>query len=325
MKNSVDVSFAQADVATGGGVFRTYTWTAKDVPDGAKRPLIVLHHGAGSSGLTFSLAAEQLALALRDEGAVVVAFDARGHGASQTETDDLALPLLAEDLVALVNSVRRDDTQEVCLVGHSMGASVVVDACLTNNIKNIVGVAVVDVVEGTAIDSLTHMHSILKSRPSQFKSEADAIKWSLRNHQLQNKESATISIPPLLLKKSDDPPVFTWRTDLLASEPHWKSWFEGLSSKFLSIKCGRLLILAGTDRLDKELMIGQMQGKFQMVVFPESLHYVQEDVPGQFAGALAEFWRRNQKLVIIKRFPIPVKPNVVVAPHATAPTAPGHS
>ncbi|KAJ3025686.1 UNVERIFIED_CONTAM: Protein phosphatase methylesterase 1 [Siphonaria sp. JEL0065] len=73
------------------------------------------------------------------------------------------------------------------------------------------------------------------------------------------------------------------------------------------MKCGRMLLLAGTDRLDKELTIGQMQGKFQVVVFPESWHYVQEDVPEKFSASVAEFWRRNQKLVIIKRFPIPVK------------------
>ena len=36
----------------------------------------------------------------------------------------------------------------------------------------------------------------------------------------------------------------------------------GLSRKFLEAKGGKLLLLAGTDRLDKELMIGQMQGMF---------------------------------------------------------------
>ena len=36
----------------------------------------------------------------------------------------------------------------------------------------------------------------------------------------------------------------------------------GLSKKFLEAKGGKLLLLAGTDRLDKELMIGQMQGTF---------------------------------------------------------------
>jgi hypothetical protein len=40
-------------------------------------------------------------------------------------------------------------------------------------------------------------------------------------------------------------------------------WFQGLSQVFLSARTARLL--AGMDRLDKELMIG---GKFQMEVAP---------------------------------------------------------
>lgn len=35
-------------------------------------------------------------------------------------------------------------------------------------------------------------------------------------------------------------------------------------------------MLAGTDRLDKELMIGQMQGKFQMEVVPDVGHMLHE-------------------------------------------------
>ena len=54
-------------------------------------------------------------------------------------------------------------------------------------------------------------------------------------------------------------------------------------------------MLAGTDRLDKELMIGQMQGKFQLVVIPEAGHFVHEDVPGRVAGLLVEFYRRNDR------------------------------
>ena len=37
-----------------------------------------------------------------------------------------------------------------------------------------------------------------------------------------------------------------------------------------------MLVLAGTDRLDKELMIGQMQGKFQLVVVPDTGHMIHE-------------------------------------------------
>jgi hypothetical protein len=53
-------------------------------------------------------------------------------------------------------------------------------------------------------------------------------------------------------------------------------WFAGLSSKFLAVRTARLLVLAGTDRLDKELMIGQMQGKFQMEVVPGVGHILHE-------------------------------------------------
>ena len=64
-----------------------------------------------------------------------------------------------------------------------------------------------------------------------------------------------------------------------------KGWFRGLSAAFLAARTARLLVLAGTDRLDRELMIGQMQGKFQMVVVPNTghmLHEVRLNSPDQF-------------------------------------------
>lgn len=39
-----------------------------------------------------------------------------------------------------------------------------------------------------------------------------------------------------------------------------------------------MLLLAGTDRLDKALTIGQMQGKFQLELIPQVGHVIQEDV-----------------------------------------------
>jgi hypothetical protein len=39
------------------------------------------------------------------------------------------------------------------------------------------GVAVLDVVEGTALDALPHMPAILSSRPEGFDSVSDAIDW----------------------------------------------------------------------------------------------------------------------------------------------------
>lgn len=55
---------------------------------------------------------------------------------------------------------------------------------------------------------------------------------------------------------------YIWRVNLFKSEPYWKSWFSNLSKLFLSAPSnGRLLLLAGIDRLDKDLTIGQMQGE----------------------------------------------------------------
>ena len=89
-------------------------------------------------------------------------------------------------------------------------------------------------------------------------------------------------------------PGYTWRIDLAATEPHWTGWFKGLSEKFLSLSGAKLLLLAGVDRLDRDLTIGQMQGKFQMEVLPQAGHAVHEDAPDKVAEVLASFLVRNK-------------------------------
>ncbi|KAJ1672765.1 Protein phosphatase methylesterase 1 [Spiromyces aspiralis] len=74
-----------------------------------------------------------------------------------------------------------------------------------------------------------------------------------------------------------------------------------MSFKFLQTRAAKLLVLAGTDRLDKELTIGQMQGKFQLSILADSGHTIQEDQPEQVARVLFQFWQRNQPLVLPKR------------------------
>ena len=85
---------------------------------------------------------------------------------------------------------------------------------------------------------------------------------------------------------------WVWRTDLRASTPYWKGWFQGLSELFLKVPAAKLLILAGRHRLDTPLTIGQMQGKFQIKFFPNCGHLVQEDDPEDVAAALMEFGHR---------------------------------
>jgi protein phosphatase methylesterase 1 len=116
------------------------------------------------------------------------------------------------------------------------------------------------------------METYLYTRPTSFPSLAAGIEWHTRSRTIRNLTSARVSVPSLLVETPDSTSPtttttnssqrqsWTWRTDLSATKPFWENWFVGLSAKFLEARGGKLLLLAGTDRLDKELMIGQMQG-----------------------------------------------------------------
>lgn len=124
--------------------------------------------------------------------------------------------------------------------------------------------------------------------------------YSVRSRTIRNPESARISVPGYLKVVTISEVVkYAWITDLTFTSPYWNNWFDGMSSKFLEARGGKLLLLAGTDRLDKELMIGQMQGKYQLQVFPDAGHFVQEDLPEKTALLLIEFWKRNDNSLLV--------------------------
>jgi protein phosphatase methylesterase 1 len=178
----------------------------------------------------------------------------------------------------------------------------------TDTKLDLLGYAVLDVVEGSAMDALQSMHAYLATRPAGFDTLRDAVEWHVRSRTVRNAVSARVSVPGLLIqhqpsqnqalggwvgggvsgggdeegfmegegvveeregvlngsgtgKKSGSKP-WRWRTDLAKTQPFWEGWFGGLSKKFLSGRGGKMLLLAGTDRLDTELTIGQMQGMF---------------------------------------------------------------
>jgi protein phosphatase methylesterase 1 len=186
---------------------------------------------------------------------------------------------LVADIVAVLNTVFTAD-HVIVLVGHSLGGALVVRTCATKEVlATVAAVVVMDVVEGTAMAALEHMRGIINSRPARFGSVEAGIEWCYKSKTVRNADSARVSFPPQLAVDPLNAAGWTWRTDLLRTEPHWPGWFQGLSDLFLSVGAAKLLLLAGTDRLDKSLMIGQMQGKFQLVVLPAVGHTVQEDAP----------------------------------------------
>ncbi|XP_030520842.1 protein phosphatase methylesterase 1 isoform X2 [Rhodamnia argentea] len=256
---------------------------------GEEGPVVFCLHGGGYSGLSFALSASKI-----KEKARVVAVDLRGHGKSCTENElDLSIETLCNDVLAILKRMYGESPPAIVLVGHSMGGSVAVHVAAKKALPTMAGLVVVDVVEGTAMASLIHMQKILSSRMQHFSNIDKAVEWSVKGGSLRNIESARASVPSTL-KYDDSKNCYIYRTRLEETEQYWRGWYEGLSDIFLSCPVPKLLLLAGADRLDRSLTIGQMQGKFQMVVVRHTGHAIQEDVPDEFASLILNFLSRNR-------------------------------
>ncbi|XP_055340302.1 protein phosphatase methylesterase 1-like isoform X2 [Paramacrobiotus metropolitanus] len=288
---------------------------------GSLGPVLYLIHGGGFSALSWALVSKAITelVACR-----CVAVDLRGHGADNVEN-----AVVNSDIADVIRTIfpNEQDSPPIVLIGHSLGGAVCVHAASRNLIPKLVGLVVIDVVEGTALESLACMESIVRGRPKCFPSIENAIEWAFRSGHIKNPESACVSMigqlmpmdsssvgdstdvcqavsacdtimedgaPPETDTPKESTKTLIWRIDLLKTQPFWLGWFTGLSKMYLECPTPKLLLLAGMDRLDKDLTIGQMQGKFQMVVLPKSGHAVQEDQPVKVAEALATFLVRNK-------------------------------
>ncbi|TLS28330.1 hypothetical protein PpBr36_01163 [Pyricularia pennisetigena] len=278
-----------------------------------KGPLFVTHHGAGSSGLSFAVVGAEIRKLNPSAG--ILSLDARGHGSTTTSSPDLDLTLetLAADLLGVIHATKDKMGWQVLppmvLVGHSLGGAVVTHLAGLRRLDDsvLLGYAVLDVVEGSAMDALQSMQTYLSTRPTGFASVPAAIDWHVRSRTIRNSISARTSVPALLTYCAQEEAdgeggnarPWRWRTDLAATQPFWEGWFVGLSKKFLTGRGGKMLLLAGTDRLDTELTIGQMQGKYALQVFPEAGHFIHEDLPEKTAIALVDFHRRNDRSALV--------------------------
>lgn len=316
----------EVESENGKDLFRIYC-------SGAHGPVLLLLHGGGHSALSWAVFT---AVICNRISCRVVAMDLRAHGDSKAKnSEDLSADTMAKDVGKVVESLYGENPPPIMIIGHSMGGAIAVHTAAANHIPSLIGLCVIDVVEGTAMDALNSMQNFLRSRPKTFKSLENAIEWSVKSGQIRNIESARVSMGGQVKKceegstspgvsrsigegiieededeeaaeestkkrlKEDDQEVkkesvFSWRVDLSKTEKYWEGWFRGLSALFLTCSVPKLLLLAGVDRLDKDLTIGQMQGKFQMQVLPQCGHAVHEDAPEKVADALATFMVRHK-------------------------------
>ncbi|KAH3677558.1 hypothetical protein WICPIJ_008965 [Wickerhamomyces pijperi] len=285
--------------------FQTYY----EPPSSSTSPVFICHHGAGSSGLTFAMFTKQIRHIMEEQSqdnqdciAGVYSFDARGHGLSTSidkdhdPVTDFGIDYFIDDFCYLTRRFIQEHckpTNPVYLLGHSLGGSVVTKASFSlKDLVQIKGVIMIDIVEETAVRSLSGMYQYINTLPSQFATVQDCIDWHIKSGLVRDRSSAEISIPSLI-RLNPVTNKYQWILDLRKTQSYWNDWFTSLSSQFIRAPFSKLLVLAGTDNLDKDLMIGQMQGKYQLVVFQDSGHFVQEDCSSRLAYTVMEFYQRT--------------------------------
>ncbi|XP_036967390.1 protein phosphatase methylesterase 1-like isoform X3 [Acanthopagrus latus] len=313
-----DVNVGPADSRD---VFRIYK-------AGSEGPLLVLLHGGGHSALSWAVFTTAIT---RRVNCRVLAMDLRGHGDTLVrQSDDFSTQTMSSDVANVIQACYGETPPPIILIGHGVGGAIAVHTVGNMVIPTTVGLVAIDVVEGSAMEALHSIQNFLKGRPKSFKSMDHAIEWSVKSGQIRNLESAKVSmvgqikrceveeadtleqaspVPDVVVERSEEfydqsyvndkenaasESVYKWRIDLSKSEKYWDGWFRGTSNLFLACNLPKLLLLAGIDRLDRDLTIGQMQGRFMMQVLPPCGHAVQEDKPERVAEAVASFLQRHK-------------------------------
>lgn len=255
---------------------------------GEERPLLFCLHGGGYTGLTWSLVAKKL-----KSKYTVAAMDLRSHGES-SDSDDFSIDAMTKDATAVWTEVFGSAKPKTVVVGHSLGGAIAIGACLSPEIRSLAGAVVIDVVEGTAMASLPYMKQVVAKRPAEFATIQDFVKWAYTSGQTKSFEAARVSASSQVKVAEEDGGAMArcvWRTDLMRTEPYWRGWYEGMSDRFLSVRVPKILVLAGTDRMDKALLTANMQGKFQMKVLPAG-HAIQEDEAQKTCEEIEAFCER---------------------------------
>ncbi|CAH1388553.1 unnamed protein product [Nezara viridula] len=319
------------DVVINGNSFRIYT-------SGDKGPLLVFLHGGGFSALSWALLSSMLcemvecqilAMDLRGHGDTITqndedlsietlssdVVDVINHVHAEMRPvilighslgGSIAVHAAHNSNLSSLNGIVVIDVVE----GTALGALSSMQSILRgrpqsfNSIEDAIKWSVqsgqLKNIESAKISMPGQLKNSKTNKPATTELENEIVEGSLSElpHPRSNVESiaedeeATFKPPDVSNGK------YSWRIDLRSTENHWPGWFQGLSKLFLSTNVQKLLLLASLDRLDTDLTVAHMQGKFEVHAFEQSRghcgHVIHEDIPDAVAEVFSTYLVRNK-------------------------------
>ncbi|OXB69724.1 UNVERIFIED_CONTAM: hypothetical protein H355_012608, partial [Colinus virginianus] len=225
---------------------------------------------------------------------------------------------MSKDVGNVVEALYGDLPPPIMLIGHSMGGAIAVHTAVANLVPSLLGLCMIDVVEGVLLvnvksGQIRNLESARVSMVGQVKHVREiadsyflglgkgisfwfhfhrcegaaspegpkAIVEGIIEEEEEEEEDDEGGVSVNKRKKEDDTEVGSFLlcfSMCLRGTPLARSYPND----------------SGVDRLDKDLTIGQMQGKFQMQVLPQCGHAVHEDAPDKVAEAVATFLIRHR-------------------------------
>mgnify|MGYP005990673403 CR=1 FL=1 len=280
-------------------------------------------HGAGQSKETFLGLFSWLA----KHKLLLVAPDLRGHGQTNTSTENgsLALDELAGDAFFFISSVLQQVAAERkskpslqwAILGHSIGGCVAVAATelfqhtpypldLSKSLPGAfhaglpASVVLLDCATECVSASVERLDTYLDTiRPQEFATLQAAVAWHIERGIYRSSAVASASLLPCLIEAGAPAGQLAWRTDLTKNKGDWKTWAKSVSQSFVSLpkEVKKLLVMSNHSLLDAPLLTAEMQGSIAVKII-QAGHQLHENASDKVAMCIISLW---QKVGVLQR------------------------
>ncbi|KAJ6615811.1 hypothetical protein B0H10DRAFT_2435214 [Mycena sp. CBHHK59/15] len=158
------------------------------------------------------------------------------------EDEDLSIGVLVEHFSQILQALFPDPAAAPTLLYGRRGRRARLPPALEHEFR-ISGLAVLNVVEGPAMEALPHMHNLLNARADGFDSPEATIQWHVETKTIRNANSARVSVPAIVVPAATPTPTTAHAVPLDGAVlAEYARWFTGLSGAFLAGKFHMIVV-----------------------------------------------------------------------------------